>query len=326
VKRAWWTGILVAVVATAAAQAGPAGFSAKPTVKPAAGGAAGAEISFAASAATDVEVAIVDAKENVVRHLAAGVLGGKLAPPPPLKEGLAQTIAWDGKDDFAKPAPADGGPFKVRVRLGMGAKFARCIGEDPYQTGAINSITVDETGQLYVMTHGGDTNMNYDTLRVFAADGSYVRTLLPLAADTPPEAAKGFANWDEQAKTLRPINRSNTNPSFAPWTVGAHIVSASSKAGIVLTHETSVYRIDVKGGNLQGPMPMWSPKAGLKNPAWNIPQLAVSPDGRYIYYANVAGTVYQPKSINDIDPKWPQGESTARTRANKAKTRSRSST
>lgn len=37
--------------------------------------AAGTEISFALSAYTDVEVAVVDAKGKVVRHLAAGLLG-----------------------------------------------------------------------------------------------------------------------------------------------------------------------------------------------------------------------------------------------------------
>ena len=57
-------------------------------------------VSFTVSEATDVEVAVLDAKGHVVRHLAAGVLGGKNPPPPPLKPGLAQALVWDGKDDL----------------------------------------------------------------------------------------------------------------------------------------------------------------------------------------------------------------------------------
>ena len=41
------------------------------------------QIDFAVSAATDVEVSILDAKGAVVRHLAAGVLGGKKTTDQP---------------------------------------------------------------------------------------------------------------------------------------------------------------------------------------------------------------------------------------------------
>jgi hypothetical protein len=49
-------------------------------------------ITFAVASPTDVEVAIVAADGKVLRHLAAGVLGGKGAPPEPFKPGLAQTL------------------------------------------------------------------------------------------------------------------------------------------------------------------------------------------------------------------------------------------
>ena len=42
------------------------------------------KISFAVDQPTDVEVAVVDARGKVVRHLAAGMLGGKAPPPAPL--------------------------------------------------------------------------------------------------------------------------------------------------------------------------------------------------------------------------------------------------
>src|SRR6185295_879219 len=78
-------------------------------------------VTFAVSAATDVDVAVLDPKGAVVRHLAAGVLGGAVPPPEPLKAGLSQSVEWDGLDDFGK-APA-GGPFRIRVRAGTGMKF-----------------------------------------------------------------------------------------------------------------------------------------------------------------------------------------------------------
>ena len=72
-------------------------------------------ISFTVSKATDVEVAVLNAKGEVVRHLAAGVLGGKNAPPEPLKQGLAQDLVWDGTDNRGKPAA--GGLFLVGLSL-----------------------------------------------------------------------------------------------------------------------------------------------------------------------------------------------------------------
>jgi hypothetical protein len=56
-----------------AARAGEVSFSAKPSV---AKDGDKVKISFAVSAATDVEVAVLAADGKMVRHLAAGVLGG----------------------------------------------------------------------------------------------------------------------------------------------------------------------------------------------------------------------------------------------------------
>src|SRR5881398_2493477 len=74
------------------------------------------KIDFAVDRNIDMAVYVEDADGKIVRHLAAGVLGKN--PPEPLKaNALAQSLEWDGKDDHGKPAA--GGPFKVRVRLGM---------------------------------------------------------------------------------------------------------------------------------------------------------------------------------------------------------------
>jgi hypothetical protein len=284
-------------------------FTAKPAIKRVGNKV---QITFAVSGKTDVEVAVMSAspstgsgQANVVRHLAAGVVGGEKAPPAPLKQTFDQSLEWDGTDDLGKPAALDG--CKVRIRAGMGVKFSRLIGEDPYIFGGINSIVTDEEGNLYAMGHVGGANQNYDCLRVFTPDGKYIRTALPFPADLPPEAASAAAAWSETNTTFCPKNSSAQLPNFYPWGSGARIAGASKKGGMVLTHGVNVFRMDPNGGNVKGPMPMWSAAAKVKNPAWNIPQLAVSSDGRYIYYANVAGTLYQPKTFSDTDAKWPQG-------------------
>lgn len=107
--------------------AGEAGFASPPKAKKVGGQTV---IDFACAASTDVEVAVLDAQGRVVRHLAAGVLGAKNAPPAPLKPGLSQALEWDGNDDYG--AAAQGGPFKARVRAGMGVKLERIVGGDPY--------------------------------------------------------------------------------------------------------------------------------------------------------------------------------------------------
>ncbi len=262
-------------------------------------------VTFKLKEPTDVEVSILDAKSRVVRHLAAGVLGAKKAPPAPLGPGLTQSLVWDGKDDFGKAAT--GGPFRARVRAGLDVRFGRLIGGDPHTFGSISSVATDEDGNLYVMTDGGVLNQRQVSLRVFDPQGRYLREILPFPADLAPAAVGNVARWDKAKQAFRPNNYTNLNPTFYRGGSALRLVSASKEGGIVMTAGTNVYRMGLDGGNFAGPFPMWSRAAKLKNPKWNIPQLAVSPDGRYIYYSNVAGTRYKPKSHKDFDPRWPQG-------------------
>jgi hypothetical protein len=82
------------------------------------------EITFAVKAPIDAEVSVVDAQGRIVRHLAAGMLGDNA--PRPFSRGLKQELTWDGEDDAGKPAV--GGPFRVRVALGMKARLHRTYG------------------------------------------------------------------------------------------------------------------------------------------------------------------------------------------------------
>src|SRR5258706_6228409 len=117
-----WLAVLALSGGTLSGASPDASFSRKPSVSRAGGKTV---VSFAVSASTDVEVSVLDSKGAVLRHLAAGLLGGVQAPPEPLKAGLSQSVEWDGLDDFGKGAPA--GPFRIRVRAGTGLKFGRFI-------------------------------------------------------------------------------------------------------------------------------------------------------------------------------------------------------
>ena len=96
---------LLAMLAVPTAEvAGGVAFAKKPSAERIGGKV---KISFAVSAPTDVEVAILDARGKAVRHLAAGVLGARAAPPLPLRKGLSQSLEWDMTDDFGRPAWID---------------------------------------------------------------------------------------------------------------------------------------------------------------------------------------------------------------------------
>ena len=94
-------------------------------------------VTFTLDKRADVEVAVLDTTNRVVRHLAAGMLGADTVPPRPLQCGLSQTLVWDGKDDAGKPIRR--GPFRIRVRAGMTPTFGRMIGGSPY-TGGVTSM------------------------------------------------------------------------------------------------------------------------------------------------------------------------------------------
>ncbi|MHC4917146.1 MAG: SMP-30/gluconolactonase/LRE family protein [Planctomycetota bacterium] len=176
---------LAACCSAALAAEAPPKFATKPkATKVADGSAAGAKvkITFSVDRETDVAVFIEDGKGKVIRHLAAGVLGK--SPPKPLKPGLSQSITWDGKADYGKPAGS--GPFKVRVALGLGAKFDREVIRDPQKLGLVGGIAVGPEGSVHVFASFGAAIPNYHGKKLMSFDrtGKYKRTVCP-----PPSAA-----------------------------------------------------------------------------------------------------------------------------------------
>jgi len=141
------------------------------------------KVDFAVSRETDVSVFIEDGQGKIVRHLVSGVLGEN--PPAPLKaDSLEQSVEWDGKADWGKPAGA--GPFKVRVALGLGARYDKVVMGDPMSIGHVHGMAAGPGGTLYAVVGAGAGVPNWGSQRLVALnrDGTFQRTLIP-----PPSTA-----------------------------------------------------------------------------------------------------------------------------------------
>lgn len=274
-------------------------------------------VAFALSQPSDVEIAVLDAKKKVVRHLAAGVLGGKNPPPAPLQPGLAQKLVWDGKDDDG--APAVGSPFTFRVRAGTEVSFGKLLGSNPYTGNVVhmpyrapvNGLVTDEQGRLFVLMMSavgshGNSGMWPWQLRQFDADGKYLKTIFPYPPSTRPEDAHGFRLLPTPDR-FTPSLFTSLYPVFA--VLGNEMVPRLLDKQIVFVHTEArtlnFFALD--GSNRIKTIKMWPADAKLNCPSWLDIQVAFSPDGKIAYYSNVAGVPYDGKDPSQIDPKWPQG-------------------
>ncbi len=211
---AWALAVLVS--AGGLVSGGEAKFTTRPSARKAGGKTA---ISFAVSAPTDAEVAILGADGKVVRRLAAGMLGPKA--PEPFKPGLSQSLEWDGKDDDGKPARG----AKVRVRLGLTARLDRIIGWSGQQLGGVRGLVTGPDGTLYVL-HGGGLLAHRDHFMItaFDRDGKYLRQLLPGPANLPPEKRKGWPRVTPEGGPEMPII----------W----HLLPRTTYPGVILSSRT----------------------------------------------------------------------------------------
>ena len=195
-------GLLVALCAAGDAAEAPK-IVAGPTVA-----RAGADysVSFTVSRACDVTVRIVNAKGEVVRHLAGGMVGLDKAAAPLVPKSLEQKIAWDGKDDSGKDAPAG---CRATVAVGMSAKFDKFIlwEKDACPRSRTNNTYTDAAGECYVNQSSG---VHLDTLRLFSADGKLIREVWPPTLNRPREALTAFfagkwgaTDWDGDSVPIK---------------------------------------------------------------------------------------------------------------------------
>ncbi len=290
---------------TVVAHAEDASFASAPAVSKSGDGAS---ITFALSKPTDVEVSVLNAKGGVVRHLAAGVLGGEKPPPEPLKAGLSQTLTWDGKDNYGKPAVE--GPFQVRVRAGLGVKFGRLIGAEPYNFGSIDSIVTDEDGNVYISGAGGEANQTAMCVRVFDGEGRYLRELIPFPADLPPDAMKDIAHFDNDRQAWMPRNLRNLNPDFYGQPGGywgnkaLMLLSASKDSGLIMTNGAQLLTLNLNGA-VKGEKFASRDLGGAMNSGGGPSMITISPDSKWVYlsgpYSNTNSYGYK------YDPNFPPG-------------------
>ena len=286
-----------ALLLGAAAAAGEFAFTAKPTATRAGDKV---KISFAVSVPTDVAVYVEDAKGEVVRHLVAGVLGGTNPPPAPLKPGLAQEVEWDGKADYGKPA--EGGPFKVRVGLGLGAKYDRVAHSILPALFHAAAIAAAPDGTLYAST-SGLYSLAGDRWRLFGRDGSYQGTW---GVPPGPDAARYFG-WTSNDGRPDPMNYKGQTAMTAAW-----VFNAVSGSDAVVIGRDGADLFQIGGGSppclYRYPLTATCPKddkfsvslegsgaGGLLGDGLN-PQgcLAISSDGKTLFVGGLADKAKKP--------------------------------
>lgn len=175
---------------------------------------------FELNAMTDVEVAIVDPRnKTVVRHLAAGLLGPK-APPPRVSNSRAQTLEWDGKDDYQVSVPKPES-LALRVRAGMAVNLDQIAGGNPYlyvlgrhydhNVWGINGLELKPDGKVYVLGHS--SQLGPVALRQYDIDGNYQRTVFPPPAGKDANAMGGWGIHVRPDGTYMPRFNRLTDPS-----------------------------------------------------------------------------------------------------------------
>jgi hypothetical protein len=259
-------------------------FTKKPTAKKQ---GTGAVIEFAVDRETDVAVFIENGAGKVVRHLAAGVLGKNA--PAPLRPGLSQSVTWDGKADWGKPAGA--GPFKVRVALGLGAKFDRVVADEKQNFGySIKGLVVGEGGELYVLSAIGAHVPNWRSEQLVALDreGNYLRTIMPFPADIGREKL-GKLPTIELDGNLSPLVHNVAARSFYPGFRAGTGMGITPDGVIVMAAGGywGAYGVFVNAVKTDGSIPWGDFRGpeltGKRNPSLGRSGLCVSSDGKWVY-------------------------------------------
>jgi len=271
----------------------------------------GAKVEFAVSAPIDADVAVLAADGSVVRHLASGLLGAN-APAPFKKDSLRQELLWDGKDDFDKPVA--GATFQIRVRLGQGAELDRFIPSASDPLGNARAIGVGPNGDVYVLAVRSVPNGQSTYFFVLDRNGKYLRTILPSPANLKTEQVKGLERLKLPGGKEVPIIYQGYTGDTAPFLSGmrAQQLAVTSQGWIAFASggsdmwDQAVQRF-VLTIKPDGSTP---PEVGFVGPRLGNPcpyglglrqqQLAVSPDGKTIYFCGMGNSEYGKHPVSDI--------------------------
>ncbi len=271
----------LAAAEPAAASAVKIAFTSGPVVKLEGGKL---RVDFTVSAPTDVEMAILDGKGVVVRHLAAGLLG-KNAPAPFKRAALGQSLAWDFKDDHGKQLPA--GKYRVRVNLGLKPEFDRILGKGSNALDMIRGLAVGPKGELFVLNGFDSTLCN-----VLDREGNYKRTIMPYQVKCFPDRTKDFGILDLGAGGKYPFVHNSHSRCVYPFAA-----RPVHQQPVVLPDGRFIPTIKVRG---KGAVLMavdtrdgGAPKTGAFGPALGTEKtgyacLAAAPDGKTIYISGTA--------------------------------------
>jgi hypothetical protein len=268
------------------------------TSKPAAQRVAGkVKIRFTVSAPTDVAVYIEDARGEVIRHLVAGVLGPRA--PAPLKPGLSQELEWDGKANYGKPAA--GGPFKVRVGLGLGARYDKVAHSILPDLKDAAAIVMAPDGRLYV-SYSKTGWAATDRWRIFGRDGRYQGTL----GFPPTAAAARYFGWALPGGQPDPIKMRKFKHITAAW---LHTAVYGSQAAVISKDGKDMYHLNFsnpisinrypltadipRNDRCQVPIDAEKVKGLVGFEFGAAPCLASSSDGKSLYMGGLVGSTHR---------------------------------
>ncbi|MGQ9663165.1 MAG: hypothetical protein ACUVWX_12625 [Kiritimatiellia bacterium] len=254
------------------------------------------QISFEVSTNTDVEVAVVDENDKVLRHLAAGVLGAENAPPDPLQPGLAQSLVWDLKDDDGRPVSL---PVRLRVRAGMKPTFDRFLLFNPHGTARVISLAIGPKGHLYVFHEHATANGNSGSysIKIYDRDGQHLRVLMPFPADIEAQRVQALGVFqDEEGRLVPRIHnweRFSLYPDPNQWrgmNLGHTTMPAVNSQGRVywLSLNAALMALEPDGGvpyeRMYEKEPLLAdfPKVDASSAI-----LAISSDDRYVYVSGL---------------------------------------
>jgi len=241
-----------AVVALLVAEAGGAGvsFTKAPTAKTV---GETVIITFAVSAPTDVEVAVLDARGTVVRHLAAGLVGTRALPP--FQKGLAQRLTWDGRDDAGQPVPSGRRPVSIKVALGLRARLQTVIGWSGQYVDGVRGLVCGPDGTLYVVYGPGLYAHRQTTLvSAFDRNGEYLRQVFPGPANLPTEKRRGWPHLTLDDGREVPVTHHLLTRSVHPGAVfGNRVMPAVTGDGLLVVVSgaatgSTIKHPDIRGG------------------------------------------------------------------------------